>query len=264
MSQYRSEDAFRAAYGPWALVTGAAQGIGRAFAEGLARRGLDLYLLDVQADATETAAREISEAFPVEARALAVDLSDRGFLTEVAQATAGSEIGLIVCNAALGQEGLFLEETADDLVRAIDINCAATVALTHHFAGPMVSRGRGGVLLVSSGTALHGSPTYSNYAATKAFNLVLGESLWHELHPRGVDVLAFVPGPTNTPGLRSSIPTLREGETLGKIELPETTAEVALTALGRGPSAAREDEHQQILDERARRGADFAESMRRS
>jgi short-subunit dehydrogenase len=105
---------------------------------------------------------------------------------------------------------------------------------------------------VASGTALQGSPGYASYAATKAFDLVLGESLWHELHEHGVEVMAFVPGPTNTPGLRSTLPGLREGQSVGPIELPATTAEAALDALGSGPAAAREPEHQAALDARRR------------
>ena len=66
---------------------------------------------------------------------------------------------------------------------------------------------------------------------------MLGESLWYELAPHGVDVLAFSPGGTNTPGLRSGNPALREGETPPGIMLPGPTAEAALRALGSTPSA---------------------------
>ena len=233
-----SSTSFRDSYGPWALVTGAAQGIGRAFAEGLARRGLNLHLLDLECEAVTRAAREIETGHAVEARPLIADLSDRGFIDLVEGAVAQTQVGLLVCNAAFGRTGPFLDETLEELLRAVDVNCAATVALTHLLAPRMVDRGRGGILLVASGTALHGSPGHANYAATKAFDLVLGESLWDEFREHGVDVLAFVPGPTNTPGLRSFVPGLREGMAVGRIQLPGATAEIALEALGKGPSAA--------------------------
>src|SRR5262249_55197963 len=86
----------------------------------------------------------------------------------------------------------------------------------------------------------HGSPYVAHYGATKAYNLILGESLWYELRERGVDVLAFVPGPTNTPGLRRSQPKLAEGVAVGSIRLPAATAEAPRRALGRGPSATRD------------------------
>ena len=244
---------FRARYGPWALVTGAAQGIGRAFADALATRGLHVVLIDVQSQAIATAAREIAALQGVETRNVAADLSDREFIDEVLAQVADLEIGLVICNAAIGQEGPFLEEPLDALHRAIDVNCSAAVTLTRAFAPAMLERGRGGLILIASGTALQGSPNYANYAATKAFNLSLGESLHYELREQGVDVLSYVPGPTNTPGLRSSLPKLKEGVEVGSIRLARPTAEKALKALGTLATAARQPEHSRRLAARRRR-----------
>jgi len=66
----------------------------------------------------------------------------------------------------------------------------------------MVARGRGGIVLVGSGAGLVGAPNMVAYAATKAFDMVLGESLWAELHGHGVDVLNLVLAVTDTPSLR--------------------------------------------------------------
>ena len=72
----------------------------------------------------------------------------------------------------------------------------------HHFAGPMVARGRGGIVLLSSGAGFVGAPNMVAYGATKAFDTVLAEALWAELHDQGVDVLGLVLGLTDTPALR--------------------------------------------------------------
>jgi len=244
---------FRERYGPAAIVTGAAQGIGRAFADAIAARGLAVHLVDVQAEPLTRAAREVEERFGVRATALPVDLSRRDCLELVRAAVGPVEIGLVVCNAAIGQEGPFLDESLDALHRAIDVNCHAAVALTHGFGAEMARRGRGGIVLIASGTALQGSPRYANYAATKAFNLVLGESLWYEFRDQGVDVLSFVPGPTNTPGLRRSVKGLKEGVAVGPIGLPAETAERAVEALGRAASASRQADHVAQLAARRRR-----------
>lgn len=244
---------FRARYGPAALVTGAAQGIGRAFADAIAARGLDVVLVDVKAEEVARAAQEVEAGFGVRAIAVCVDLARRDCAELVRAAVPDLEIGLVVCNAAIGQEGPFLDEPLAAIHRAIDVNCHAAASLTHAFGGEMAHRGRGGIILISSGTALQGSPHYASYAATKAFNLVLGESLWYEFRDHGVDVLSFVPGPTNTPGLRSSVRGLKEGVAVGPIRLPAETAECAVAALGRAASAARQAGHSAQLAARRRR-----------
>lgn len=248
---------FRQRYGPAAIVTGAGQGIGRAFAEALARRGLSVFLLDVQAELVERAAAEIEAAHAVSATPVVVDLARRDFIGPVEEAIGTQEIGLLVCNAAIGLEGPFLEETLSALHASVEVNCHAALTLAHCYGGRMVARGSGGVVLIASGTALHGSPGYAGYAATKAFNLVLGESLYYEWKDMGVDVLSFVPGPTNTPGLRKSVPGLAAGVEVGPIRLPGVTAEAAIAALGKRASAARRRDHANRLAAR-RRAAEAA------
>jgi hypothetical protein len=258
--------AFRERYGPTAIVTGAAQGIGRAFADAAAERGLNVLLLDVQEEAVREAATSVAAEFEVSTWAAPIDLARRDFLSGVTAivARARIEVGLVICNAAIGLEGSFLDESLDDLHRAVDVNCHAAMTLTHHFGKEMAERRRGGLVLIASGTALQGSPRYANYAATKAFNLVLGESLWYEMKDHDVDVLSYVPGPTNTPGMRKSMPKLEEGVEVGPIRLPDVTAKGAMDALGKRASAARERVHTNRLASR-RRAADeiVAETAKR-
>jgi short-subunit dehydrogenase len=227
-------------YGPWALVTGAAQGIGSAFAELLAGRGLNLLLVDKQEAELQVVAAALRERYGVQTRPVIVDLARADFIDTVRAETADLSVGLLISNAALGQVGPFLSENVDSLQAALDINCRAPAILAHVFGTQMAQRGQGGIILMASGTAFYGNPFVAHYAATKAYNLVLGEGLWYELRQRGVDVLAYIPGPTNTPGLRKSQPTLKEGVAAGMVKLPVQTAEAALNALGKGPSAARD------------------------
>ena len=81
-------------------------------------------------------------------------------------------------------------------------NCTVPVQMCHHFAGPMAARGRGGIIVLSSGAAFVGAPNMVIYGGSKAFDVVFTEALWAELHPRGVDVLSLVLGETDTPALR--------------------------------------------------------------
>ena len=254
---------FREKYGPVALVTGAAQGIGRAFANSVAARGLSVLMIDIQEEALDAAAREVAETYEVSTWAVPTDLAHPEFLggVEAICTRVGIEVGLVICNAALGLEGPFLETDVEQLHRAEAISCRATTTLAHHFGREMKERGRGGLLFVASGAAMQGSPNYAHYAATKAFELVLGESLWYELQPHGVDVLSFVPGPTNTPGLRSSIQGLEEGVEVGSIGLPRDTAEAAVDSLGKKATAARERVHANRLASRRRAADEFVEQQ---
>ena len=86
---------------------------------------------------------------------------------------------------------------------------------------------------MSSMSGFQGSALVGSYAASKAFNTNLAESLWAELRPHGVDVLACVAGATATPGFESSTPTDKQGKAFPM--RPEAVAREGLAALGGGP-----------------------------
>jgi len=91
-------------------------------------------------------------------------------------------------------------------------------------------------VLVSSLSGFQGQAMVGTYAATKAFDLVLAESLWDELGPHGVDVLAFCPGATRTPNFLASQPR-PTGVLSAPLMEPAATVAEALAALGHGPTA---------------------------
>lgn len=230
-----SHDAFRSRYGPWALVAGASVGLGAEFARQLAARGLNLVLIARRSALLDACARRLAGEFGVETRTLAIDLASPELAPAVREKTNDIEVGLLVYNAALSILGLHLEQNLDDQLKAIDVNCRGPLVLIHEFAKPMAVRGRGGVILMSSIAGLQGSPLIANYAATKAYNLVLGEALWDELRGRGVDVLAFCAGATRTPNYVQSQP--RKTNVFSAPMEPEPVVTEALAALGTGPSA---------------------------
>ncbi len=221
---------FRTRYGPFAVVTGASEGIGEAFARALASRGLHLLLVARRPGPLEALARALREAHGVEVRTLSADAGSPGLVAALDGLAAGAEVGLVVHSAAFSALGPFLDRSIDDLQKVIDVNCRAPVALAHHFGRKMASRGRGGILLMSSLAGGQGTPIVATYAATKAFEIVLAEGLWDELGPAGVDVLACRAGPTRTPTFEASRPRKN-------VPTMESSAVVdeALRALGRKP-----------------------------
>ncbi len=223
---------FQHRYGPWALVAGASEGLGAAFAEAVAARGLNVLLVSRRRDALDRLASDLRAKHNVEARAAAIDLGSPDLLGAVREAARDLTIGLMVYNAAYSKIGPFLDHPLDDALRTVDVNAKGPLILAHEFGRGMAARGRGGVLLMSSLTASQGSALIAAYAATKAFNLVLAEGLWDELRERGVDVLACRAGATRTPAFEASKPRVEAGPMME----PAEVAEEALRALGKGPS----------------------------
>jgi len=235
---------FRARYGPWALVAGAAVGLGAEWARQLAAHGLDVILLDRDGDPVRTTAEEIRAAFGVEVRPVVVDLARADLAAAVRGDVADLEIGLLVYNAALGTVCRFLDMEPAHIQAMLDVNCRGPLLLVHTLAPAMVARGRGGIVLMSSMSGNFGSSQLAVYAATKAFDLVLGDALWAELGEHGVDVLAVQPGSTRTPGWQSSQPEELRGPGPHVMEPPDVVRE-ALAALGAGPHVIPGEQNRQ-------------------
>jgi short-subunit dehydrogenase len=223
----------RPRYGPAALIAGASEGIGASFADALAARGLDVVLVARRAAELEAQAVRLRERHPVAVRTISADLSTRDGLDAVVKST--QDIGLLVVNAALAPMGAFTDLSPDEIDTMLDLNCRAAAQLTHALGAPMLARGRGGVILLSSVGGYQGSAAIAHYAATKAYLRVLAEGLWYEWRPRGVDVLACCPGIVVTP--TSQRLAFRTGRLVPPRMDPDVVARHALAALGRRPVA---------------------------
>jgi uncharacterized protein len=220
---------FAERYGPWAVVAGASDGIGASVARLLGDRGVNVVLVARRA----TALDEVAATIPSETRTLVLDLSDPQAATALADATADLQVGLFVYNAGADPNASrFLEKPVDVWNDLVVRNCTTVVATTHHFAGIMRPRGHGGIVLVTSGAAWAGGSHLAVYGASKAFDLVLAESLWAELSPAGVDVLGMVLGPTDTPAFRKVL----NGRQLDGLADPDDVARDMLDNVTNGPT----------------------------
>jgi short-subunit dehydrogenase len=221
---------FPSRYGPWAVVAGASEGLGAAFAEALAARGLHLILLARRAELLESLASTLRATHGVDVRPLACDLADPSFGDALSRATGDVEIGVAVYNAAYSFVAPLFDRPLADALRVVDVNVRAPLVFLHALVPPMLTRGRGAVVLMSSLAGFQGSPKLAAYAASKAFNTILGESLWAELAPKGVDVVASCAGAIRTPGYAKALAKEAPG-TLDASDVAERT----LAALGHGP-----------------------------
>jgi len=219
--------AWRETYGPWAVVTGASDGIGLAFARDLARRGLDLVLVARRENVLLSVAEALSRDHGISTRVVAVDLGTADGHEKVDQAARDLDVGLLVAAAGFGTSGPFIDADLGNETDMVAVNCLSLAALTHVFGGRLARRGRGGIVLMSSILAFQGVRNAANYAATKAYVQTLAEGLRPELAANGVHVIASAPGPT-----RSGFAARADLE-MGVAQNPPEVASATLDALGR-------------------------------
>lgn len=236
---------FSERYGPVALVTGASSGIGVAFAELLAERGLDLLLVARRRQRMDTLAARLRGDCGVAVTVLELDLAETGAADKVFAAAREMDVGLLVSNAGFGLKGAHEDNNPAVMADMLLVNCQAPLQLSHRFIPGLRARGRGGILVTSSVEGLIGVPYSSAYAASKAFTNSLAEGLWGELSPAGIDVLALCPGSTDTEAHdKQGI----DRSTLEGMMSPREVARLALDHLAEGPVYVAGEQNRAMFD----------------
>ena len=197
---------FKSRYGSWGVVAGASEGLGSAYAHALAERGLNVLTIARRSPALERDAQLIRDRYGVQVQTLVLDLTAADMPATFAKAIDGLDIGILICNAGLWVISEFMQTSAQDHQRMLDLNCRSLISLLHPMAQRFKKQERGGIVIMSSLSGMQGNALLSSYASTKAFDTVLAEGLWAELKPYGVDVLACVAGAMATPGFYQVTP----------------------------------------------------------
>ena len=179
------------------LITGATAGIGHAFATQLARRGDDLVLVARDRERLESVAKALRDEYDVDVEVVAADLADRSelALVEARLADPARPVDLLVNNAGFGLKDRFLANDIEAEQGLLDVLVTAVLRLSHAALGPMVERGHGGIINVSSVAAFLPRGTYG---AAKAWVNRFSEWAAHEYRGQGVTVMALCPGFTKT------------------------------------------------------------------
>jgi len=176
-----------------ALVTGPTAGIGLEIARQLAARGTDLVLVARNEERLGQVALQLSQEHGIRTEVIAADLADRVSLAVVEErlADASRPIDLLVNNAGFGLKGRFTENSIEAEQAHLDVLVVAPMRLSHAALGPMVERGSGQIVNVSS---VAGYLPRGTYSAAKAYITRFSEWAHHEYAPQGVHVMALCPG----------------------------------------------------------------------
>jgi len=225
---------FAARYGPWALVAGASEGLGEAFAELLASGGLNLVLVARRGGVLDDVAARLERAYSRQVRCVVGDLGTAETIQTVVDETSGLDLGLVVYNAAYAPLGPFADIELERTEQAVTVNILGPTRLLHAVLPALRSRTSAGIVLMSSLAGETGGPGLAAYSATKAFTTIFGQSLWRELREEGVDVTVCVAGATRTPGLAGASGGAASREAPGTLD-PAAVARAALRGLGRRP-----------------------------
>lgn len=222
-------------YGRTALIAGASEGIGAAFATHLAAEGMNLVLIARRIQPLQQLADLLGNTYNVKVTCIPCDLGDIDATQQIQAALNGREVNLLVYNAALSFIGPFTGNTVTEHARAAQVNMLTPLSMVHLFGEEMLKKGKGAFVLMASLTGFQGSGYLSVYAATKAFNRVLAESLWYEWKNSGVDIIACIAGATATLNYINTNPE-KTGFLTPRILAPEEVADECFRKLGKQPS----------------------------
>ncbi|XP_069479427.1 very-long-chain 3-oxoacyl-CoA reductase [Ambystoma mexicanum] len=184
--------------GRWAVVTGATDGIGKAYVEELARRGMKIVLVSRSQEKLDQVAREIEEKFKVETKTIAADFSDsQAIYKRIQSGLDGLDIGTLVNNVGLSysypEYFLDIPDLDNTLNSMININITSVVQMTRLVLPGMLERSRGVILNISSASALYPVPLLTVYSATKAFVDFFSRGLHAEYKSKGIIVQSVLP-----------------------------------------------------------------------
>ncbi|XP_058998933.1 17-beta-hydroxysteroid dehydrogenase type 3 isoform X2 [Mustela lutreola] len=192
---------FLKSMGQWAVITGAGDGIGKAYSFELARRGLNVVLISRTLKKLQATATEIECTTGSSVKIIQADFTKDNIYEYIREKLKGLEIGILVNNVGMLPNLLpshFLD-TPDEIQNVIHCNITSVVKMTQLILKHMESRQKGLILNISSGVALFPWPLYSMYSASKAFVCTFSKALQAEYKRKGVIIQVLTPYAVSTP-----------------------------------------------------------------
>ncbi|KAJ1182483.1 hypothetical protein NDU88_007673 [Pleurodeles waltl] len=216
--------------GRWAVVTGATDGIGKAYAHELARRGMSIVLISRSQEKLDQVAGEIEEKFKVGIKTIAADFAEsEGIYRRIKSGLDGLDIGVLVNNVGISytypEYFLDIPDLDNTLNNMINVNMTSVMQMTRLVLPGMLERSKGVILNLSSASALYPVPLLTVYSATKAFVDFFSRGLHAEYQTKGIIVQSVLPFYVATKMSKVRTPTWDK-------PAPETYVRSALNTVG--------------------------------
>ncbi|XP_063800304.1 inactive hydroxysteroid dehydrogenase-like protein 1 [Pseudophryne corroboree] len=182
-------------YGEWAVVTGATDGIGKAYAEELASHGINIILVSRNIEKLQKVSEAITGNYGVKTRFIVADFSwGREVYPAIKEGLRDVDVGILVNNAGVCYEyPLFNEVPEDKLWEIVNVNIAAAVMMVHIVLPGMVERKRGAIINVSSASCYKPVPLLTTYGASKSFLDYFSQTLHYEYSSNGIFIQSLLP-----------------------------------------------------------------------
>ncbi|NWI95215.1 HSDL1 protein, partial [Pitta sordida] len=183
-------------YGKWAVVTGSTDGIGKAYAEELAKRGVNIILISRSREKLEAVSRSIAETYHVETDFIVADFSKgREPYPAIKEALKDREIGILVNNVGIfhSYPDYFAHLSEDMLWDMIHINIASANMMTYIVLPGMVKKKKGAIVNIASGLCCQPTPMMATYGASKSYLDYFSRALHYEYASKGIFVQSLTP-----------------------------------------------------------------------
>ncbi|KAM3869820.1 very-long-chain 3-oxoacyl-CoA reductase-A [Diretmus argenteus] len=198
--------------GKWAVVTGATDGIGKSYAEELARRGFSMMLISRSQDKLDDVARSLEDQFQVETKTIAVDFGRMDIYSKIEEGLVGLQIGVLVNNVGVSysypEYYLRIPNLDNFITNMINVNITSVCQMTRLVLPRMAERSKGVILNISSASGMYPLPLLTVYSSTKAFVDFFSRGLQEEYRRQGIIIQSVLPFFVATKMTRIRKPTL--------------------------------------------------------